>query len=111
MGDTGSMFLGGMVVAIAYALNCPLILLLTGIIYVIEGASDVLQIGYFKITHGKRIFKMAPLHHHFQKQGTGDKGVLWQHPFNAIPESKITVRFWIIGIFLAILTFITLKIR
>ncbi len=69
MGDTGSMFLGGMVVAIAYALNCPLILLLTGIIYVIEGASDVLQIGYFKITHGKRIFKMAPLHHHFELCG------------------------------------------
>ena len=76
MGDTGSMFLGGMVVAIAYALNCPLILLLTGIIYVIEGASDVLQIGYFKITHGKRIFKMAPIHHHFEMNGWSEKKIV-----------------------------------
>ena len=76
MGDTGSMFLGGMVVAIAYALNCPLILLLTGIIYVIEGASDVLQIGYFKITHGKRIFKMAPIHHHFEMSGWSEKKIV-----------------------------------
>ena len=72
----GSMFLGGMVVAIAYALNCPLILLLTGIIYVIEGASDVLQIGYFKITHGKRIFKMAPIHHHFEMSGWSEKKIV-----------------------------------
>ena len=76
MGDTGSMFLGGMVVAIAYALNCPLILLLTGIIYVIEGASDVLKIGYFKITHGKRIFKMAPIHHHFEMSGWSEKKIV-----------------------------------
>ena len=76
MGDTGSMFLGGMVVAIAYALNCPLILLLTGIIYVIEGASDVLQIGYFKITHGKRIFKMATIHHHFEMSGWSEKKIV-----------------------------------
>ena len=68
--------LGGMVVAIAYALNCPLILLLTGIIYVIEGASDVLQIGYFKITHGKRIFKMAPIHHHFEMSGWSEKKIV-----------------------------------
>lgn len=76
MGDTGSMFLGGMVVAIAYALNCPLILLLTGIIYVIEGASDVIQIVYFKITHGKRIFKMAPIHHHFEMSGWSEKKIV-----------------------------------
>lgn len=69
MGDTGSMFLGGMIVAIAYMLNCPLILVLCGVIYVIEGASDVIQIGYFKITHGKRIFRMAPIHHHFEMGG------------------------------------------
>ncbi len=69
MGDTGSMFLGGMVVAISYCLECPLILLLTGIIYVIEAMSDVIQIGYFKLTHGKRIFKMAPIHHHFEMSG------------------------------------------
>jgi phospho-N-acetylmuramoyl-pentapeptide-transferase len=69
MGDTGSMFLGGMVVAIAYALDCPIILVLIGFIYVIEALSDVIQIGYFKITHGKRIFKMAPIHHHFELCG------------------------------------------
>ncbi len=80
MGDTGSMFLGGMVVALAFAVNCPLILLLAGFIYVIEGLSDVIQIGYFKITRkiaqrtdpaatGKRLFKMAPIHHHFEKCG------------------------------------------
>ena len=69
MGDTGSMFLGGMVVAIAYALDCPVILILTGFIYVIEALSDVIQIGYYKITHGKRIFKMSPIHHHYEMSG------------------------------------------
>ncbi len=69
MGDLGSMFLGGMVVAFSYAVDCPLIILLTGIIYVAEFGSDVLQIGYFKLTHGKRIFKMAPIHHHFEMCG------------------------------------------
>ncbi|MCQ2488499.1 MAG: phospho-N-acetylmuramoyl-pentapeptide-transferase [Clostridia bacterium] len=80
MGDTGSMFLGGMIVALAYAIDCPLILLVAGFVYVIEGLSDVIQIGYFKITKkiarrtdpnatGKRLFKMAPIHHHFEKCG------------------------------------------
>ncbi len=76
MGDTGSLFLGGMVVALAYAVDCPLILVFTGLIYVIEGASDVLQIGYFKLTHGKRIFKMAPIHHHFEMSGWGEKKIV-----------------------------------
>lgn len=75
MGDTGSMFLGGLVVAIAYALDCPLILILTGIIYFIEGLSDVIQIGYFKLTHGKRIFRMAPIHHHFEMGGWSEKKI------------------------------------
>ncbi len=69
MGDTGSMFLGGMIVAISYALECPLIILLVGIVYVIEALSDVIQIGYFKLSHGKRFFKMAPVHHHFEMSG------------------------------------------
>ena len=69
MGDLGSMFLGGLIVAFAYAVDCPLIILLIGIIYVAEFGSDVLQIGYFKLTHGKRIFKMAPIHHHFEMCG------------------------------------------
>lgn len=76
MGDTGSMFLGGMVVALAYAIDCPIILVLFGIIYVIEALSDVLQIGYFKITHGKRIFKMAPIHHHFEMCGWKERKIV-----------------------------------
>lgn len=80
MGDTGSMFLGGIIVGLSFAVDCPLILLLVGIIYVIEGLSDVIQIIYFKVTRkiarrkdpkatGKRLFKMAPIHHHFEKCG------------------------------------------
>ena len=76
MGDTGSMFLGGIVVALAYAVDCPLILLPVGIIYFIEGLSDVLQIGYFKMTHGKRIFKMTPIHHHFEMSGWKEKKIV-----------------------------------
>ena len=69
MGDTGSLFLGGMVVALGYLCKCPIILLPIGIVYVCETMSDIIQIGYFKITHGKRIFKMAPIHHHFEMCG------------------------------------------
>ncbi len=69
MGDTGSLFLGGAVCGLAYALDMPLILILVGIIYIIETLSDIIQVTYFKLTHGKRIFKMAPLHHHFEKCG------------------------------------------
>ena len=69
MGDLGSMFLGGLIVAFSYAVDCPFIILLTGIIYVAEFGSDIIQIGYFKLTHGKRIFKMAPIHHHFEMSG------------------------------------------
>ena len=75
MGDTGSNFLGGLMVALSFALDCPVILLLMCIIYVIEGLSDVIQIGYFKLTHGKRIFKMAPIHHHFEMSGWGEKKI------------------------------------
>ena len=85
MGDTGSMFLGGMVVAISYTLECPLILLFTGIVYVIEAMSDIIQIGYFKLTHGKRIFKMAPIHHHFEMSGWNEKKIVAVFSFvNAI---------------------------
>lgn len=75
MGDTGSMFLGGLVVALAYALDCPVILLLIGFIYVVEALSDVIQICYFKLTHGRRIFKMAPIHHHFEMCGWSEKKI------------------------------------
>ncbi|MEG2455367.1 MAG: phospho-N-acetylmuramoyl-pentapeptide-transferase [Oscillospiraceae bacterium] len=73
MGDTGSLFLGGAVCGLAFALDIPLILPLVGIIYFVETLSDILQILYFKVTHGKRIFKMAPLHHHFELCGWSEK--------------------------------------
>ncbi len=76
MGDTGSMFLGGMVVALAFAIDCPIILVLFGIIYVIEAVSDLIQIGYFKVTHGKRFFKMAPIHHHFEMCGWKERKIV-----------------------------------
>ena len=69
MGDTGSLFLGGMVCGLAFALDMPLVLLLVGLVYIVETLSVILQVGYFKITHGKRIFKMAPIHHHFEMCG------------------------------------------
>lgn len=69
MGDTGSLFLGGLVCAIAFALNLPVLLLPIGIIYIAEVLSVVLQVSYFKITHGKRLFKMSPIHHHFEMCG------------------------------------------
>jgi phospho-N-acetylmuramoyl-pentapeptide-transferase len=72
MGDTGSLFLGGIVVGAAFQLNNPLILLVVGFIYLCEAASVILQVGYFKLTHGKRLFKMAPIHHHFEKCGWGE---------------------------------------
>ena len=82
MGDTGSLYLGGAVCGLAYALDMPLVLLFVGLIYIIETLSDILQVSYFKLTHGKRIFKMAPIHHHFELKG-------W-------PEVKVVVRFWMI---------------
>ena len=69
MGDTGSLFLGGAVAALAFAMDMPLILILVGIIYIAETMSDIIQVTYFKATHGKRIFKMAPLHHHLELSG------------------------------------------
>lgn len=69
MGDTGSLYLGGMVVGMAFMLGNPLIIVVAGLIYIVEVASDILQVGYFKLSHGKRIFKMAPIHHHFEKSG------------------------------------------
>ena len=69
MGDTGSLFLGGAVCALAFAMDMPLALVPLGIVYICEAMSDILQVGCFKLTHGKRIFKMAPIHHHFEKCG------------------------------------------
>ena len=69
MGDTGSLFLGGIVCALAFALEMPLILILVGIIYIVETLSVILQVTYFKLSHGKRLFKMSPIHHHFEMSG------------------------------------------
>ena len=69
MGDTGSLFLGGAVCGLAFALNMPLILIVVGFVYIMETLSVILQVGYFKLTHGKRLFKMSPIHHHFEMCG------------------------------------------
>ena len=76
MGDTGSLFLGGAVAAMAFACDMPLVLVLVGFVYFCETLSDIIQIGYFKLTHGKRVFKMAPLHHHFEMCGWSEKKVV-----------------------------------
>jgi phospho-N-acetylmuramoyl-pentapeptide-transferase len=102
MGDTGSLTIGGVIAVMAILLRKELLLPILCGIFVVENLSVVLQVGYFKYTkkkygEGRRIFKMSPLHHHYQKLG--------------MHESKIAVRFWIVGILLALLTIITLKVR
>jgi len=69
MGDTGSLFLGALVVGGSFMIDNPLLVVVFGLVYIIETASVILQVGYFKLTHGKRLFKMAPIHHHFEKCG------------------------------------------
>ena len=76
MGDTGALALGGFVAASAYMLQMPLYLLFVGLIYVIEVVSVMMQVSYFKLTHGKRIFKMAPIHHHFELCGWSETRVV-----------------------------------
>jgi phospho-N-acetylmuramoyl-pentapeptide-transferase len=102
MGDTGSLALGGIVAVVAIMLRKELLIPILCGIYLIENLSVILQVSYFKYTkkrygEGRRIFRMAPLHHHFQKMG--------------FHESKIVARFWIVGIALAVLTIVTLKLR
>ena len=76
MGDTGSLALGGFVASVTYMLNMPLFLLLVGLIYMIEVLSVIIQVTYFKATHGKRFFKMAQIHHHFEKCGWAETRVV-----------------------------------
>ena len=76
MGDTGSLFLGGIVCGMAFALDMPLILILVGFVYLMETLSVILQVGYFKLTHGKRLFKMAPIHHHFEMCGWKEERIV-----------------------------------
>lgn len=116
MGDTGSLTIGGIIAVMAILTHKELLLPILCAIFYIEDLSVMLQVAYFKFTKrktgtGRRIFKMTPLHHHFQKPGNAGIDALWQKPLNVIPESKIVTRFWIIGIFLAVITFVTLKIR
>ena len=76
MGDTGSLFLGGVVCALAFALDMPLVLILCGFVYICETLSVILQVGYFKLTHGKRLFKMSPIHHHFEMCGWKEQKIV-----------------------------------
>ena len=76
MGDTGSLFLGGVVCALAFALDMPLVLILVGLVYILETLSVILQVGYFKLTHGKRLFKMSPIHHHFEMCGWKEEKIV-----------------------------------
>ncbi|MCI9285304.1 MAG: phospho-N-acetylmuramoyl-pentapeptide-transferase, partial [Muribaculaceae bacterium] len=113
MGDTGSLTIGGIIAVFAILIHKELLIPLLCAIFFIEDLSVMIQVAYFKYTkrkygEGRRVFKMTPLHHHFQKEGIES---LIKTPVRAIAEPKIVTRFWIIGIFLAVLTFITLKIR
>ncbi len=111
MGDTGSLTLGGVLSVFAILIHKELLLPILFALFYIEDLSVILQVAYFKRTGGKRIFKMTPLHHHFQKDADASMAVLINTPARAIHESKIVTRFWIIGIILAAITFVTLKIR
>ena len=116
MGDTGSLTLGAILAVFAILIRKELLIPLLCMIFFVEDLSVILQVAYFKLTkrhygEGKRIFKMTPLHHHFQKAGNAGIDALIQFPIRPVPESKIVTRFWIIGILLAVLTFVTLKIR
>ena len=93
MGDTGSLFLGGLVVGMAYAMGSPLVVVLVGIIYMIETASVMLQVGYFKLTHGKRLFKMSPIHHHFEKCGWSEAKIVSVFTLVTLAVSAVTLIF------------------
>lgn len=76
MGDTGSLFMGGIVCAMSFALDMPLVLILVGFVYIVETLSVILQVSYFKATHGKRLFKMSPIHHHFEMSGWKEEKIV-----------------------------------
>ena len=98
MGDTGSLFLGGIVCAMAFALEMPLILILVGIVYIVETLSVILQVTYFKATHGKRLFKMSPIQHHFEMCGWKEQKICFT--FTAVSALMCAVAwFGIAGLF------------
>jgi phospho-N-acetylmuramoyl-pentapeptide-transferase len=116
MGDTGSLTLGGIIAVFAIVIHKELLLPILCGVFLAESISVMLQVSYFKYSRkktgtGKRIFKMTPLHHHFQKAGNTGIDAIIQRPIIPMPESKIVVRFWLIGIILAALAIATLKIR
>ena len=116
MGDTGSLTLGGIIAVFAILIRKELLIPVLCAIFFVEDLSVMLQVAYFKYTKkrtgvGKRIFKMTPLHHHFQKPGNAGIDAIIQRPIQAIPESKIVMRFTLIAIMLAVVTVVTLKIR
>ncbi|HPS96284.1 MAG TPA: phospho-N-acetylmuramoyl-pentapeptide-transferase, partial [Bacteroidales bacterium] len=113
MGDTGSLAIGGIIAVAAIMIRKELLIPILCGIFFVELLSVIIQRLYFKYTKkrfgaGVRVFKMSPLHHHFQKE---DIPSIIQYPKRAIPEAKIVARFWIIAIILAVITVITLKIR
>ena len=99
MGDTGSLFLGGAVCGMAFACDLPLILVPLVLIYIVETLSDIIQVTYFKLTHGKRIFKMAPLHHHFEMCGWSEKKIVFV--FSAITAVMCVISYFGVQPFLA----------
>ncbi|MDE7236203.1 MAG: phospho-N-acetylmuramoyl-pentapeptide-transferase, partial [Paramuribaculum sp.] len=116
MGDTGSLTIGGIIAVFAILIRKELLIPLLCAVFFVEDLSVIIQVAYFKITKrrtgtGRRVFKMTPLHHHFQKPGNAGIDAIIQKPLQAITEPKIVSRFWIIGIILAAMTFATLKIR
>ena len=115
MGDTGSLCLGGIIAVFAILIRKELLIPILCLTFFVEDISVMIQVAYYKYTRkktgeGKRVFKRTPLHHHFQVPA-GKVDALWQKPVNAIPESKIVMRFLIVAIFLAVITFVTLKVR
>ncbi len=116
MGDTGSLTLGGIIAVFAIAIHKELLIPILCGVFLVENLSVIMQVSFFKFTkkrygEGRRIFKMTPLHHHFQKAGNSGIQAIIQRPFKPLPESKIVTRFWVIGMILAALTIITLKMR
>jgi len=102
MGDTGSLALGGLIGVMAFMIHQPFTLIIVGGVFVLEAVSVILQVGWFKVTRrrtgtGRRLFLMAPLHHHFQKRG-------W-------PETKVVLRFWVLSLGFALVGLATLKLR
>jgi phospho-N-acetylmuramoyl-pentapeptide-transferase len=116
MGDTGSLAIGGIIAVFAIMIRKELLIPILCGVFFAETLSVMVQTVYFKYTRrrygtGRRVFKMTPLHHHYQKQGYAGIDAIIQRPKNPIPESKIVVRFWIITLLLAVISIVTLKLR